>query len=79
MNNDNPKNIKVCEICNLDAKCLCFKCNTYFCERCYKVIHELKNDPQHKKELIDPFIPIEVKCPQHPQDRMCLFCIEEKG
>ena len=73
------KQYKECEICYSNATCLCFKCNNYFCERCYKVIHDIKNDPKHKKENIDPFIPIDLKCPNHPQDRMNLFCINEKG
>ena len=33
----------------------------------------------HKKENIDPFIPIELKCPIHPQNPMNLFCVDEKG
>ena len=48
-------------------------------ERCYKLIHDVKNDPTHKKENIDPFIPIELKCPIHPQDRMNLFSVNDKG
>ena len=43
------------------------------------VIKDIKNDLKHKKENIDPFIPIDLKCPNHPQDRMNLFCINEKG
>ena len=73
------KQFKECEICYSNATYLCFECNNYFCERCYKVIHDIKNDPKHKKENIDPFIPIDLKCPNHPQDRMNLFCINEKG
>ena len=43
------------------------------------MIHDVKNDPEHKKESIDPFIPIDIKCPEHPKDRMNLFCLNEKG
>ena len=73
------KQFKICEICYSNATCLCFECNNYFCERCYKVIHDIKNDPKHKKENIDPFIPIELKCPIHLKNPMNLFCINEKG
>ena len=71
--------IKKCEICNTDATCLCFMCKNYFCERCYKLIHDIKNDPKHKKEKIDPYVPIDIKCPQHPDVPMNLFCVDEKG
>ena len=70
---------KYCEYCNSNASCLCFKCNSYFCEQCYKIIHNLRKDPQHKKEIYDPFVPIDLKCPEHPQDRINLFCVDEKG
>ena len=73
------KLIKSCEICiKSDATCLCYECNSYFCERCYKVIHEIKDDPKHKKEIIDLFVPIDLKCSEHPKDRLNLFCIDDK-
>ena len=78
MDND-IKQIKVCGICKEDSSCLCFKCNNYFCESCYKFVHEKKNNSNHKKETIDPFVSIDVKCPDHPEDRVNLFCIDEKG
>ena len=43
------------------------------------MIHDIKKNPQHKKENIDPFVPIDIKCPEHPMDRMNLFCLDEKG
>ena len=76
---EKSKFIKECEICKSNATCLCFSCNNNFCDRCYKMIHNVKNDPEHKKESIDPFIPIDIKCPDHPQHMMYLFCSEEKG
>ena len=77
---ENENNIiKKCDICRSEAKCLCFECNEYFCENCYKLIHELKKDPKHKKENIDLFIPIDLKCPEHPKDRINLFCLDDKG
>ena len=33
------KQFKDCDICYSNATCLCFKCNNYFCERCFKLIH----------------------------------------
>ena len=73
------KLIKCCEVCESDAMCLCYECNSYFCERCYKWIHEMKNDPKHKKENIDLFVPIDLKCPEHPKDRINLFCLDDRG
>ncbi len=72
-------NLKKCEICNSEANCLCFKCNCYYCQNCYKLIHDLKKNPNHKKETIDPFVPIDLKCPDHSDQNMYFFCIEEKG
>ena len=73
------KTIKECEICNSNVNCLCMKCKSYFCENCYKIIHDLKKDSNHIKENIDPFVPIDLKCPEHPDNPMNLFCVEEKG
>ena len=73
------KLVKECEIRGKDASCLCFKCINYYCDRCYKVIHDIKEDPEHKKENIDPYVPIDVKCTEHPNNPCSLFCVEEKG
>ena len=75
----NKKNIKTCEICGNDATSLCFKCISYFCDSCYKFIHDKKINSNHKKEKIDYFVPIDTKCPDHPKDRINLFCVDEKG
>ena len=79
MEKNKPQIIKECEFCNSNATCLCMKCNNYFCENCYKVIHNLQKYSNHNKENIDTFVPIDLKCPNHPLDRMNLFCIDEKG
>ena len=79
MENDNLKKCKICEICKNNASCLCFQCNNYFCESCYKFVHDKQANSGHIKENIDPFVPIDLKCPNHPKDRMNLFCIDEKG
>ena len=70
--------IKKCEVCEVDATCLCFECLNYFCESCFKLIHD-KKKTQHEKEKIDPFVPVDIKCPKHPRIIMDLFCTEEKG
>ena len=79
MEKENTKLIKECEFCKANASCLCFECISYYCDKCYKIIHDLKNSQKHKKEIIDAFIPIDLKCPEHPMDRMSLFCVDEKG
>ena len=79
MDNKKSKKKKECGICESDAAWLCFECNNYFCESCYKMIHDKIKSLNHKKENIDPFIPIDLKCPYHPKDRMSLFCIKEQG
>ena len=76
---ENAKNIKTCDICGKDATCLCYNCINYFCDSCYKMIHEKEYNFQHKKEVIDPFLPVELKCPLHTKNPLNLFCIEEKG
>ena len=40
---------KKCYICESEATCLCFQCSNYFCEKCYKYVHDLKNNNNHKK------------------------------
>jgi len=44
-----------------------------------KLIHEKKLKSHHKKELIDYYVPIELKCPLHPNNSNNLFCSDEKG
>jgi hypothetical protein len=43
------------------------------------LIHDIKNDPQHKKENIDSFVPIDLYCPEHPKNRIDLFCLDDRG
>ena len=74
------KNYKLCEICDNEATSLCLKCVSYFCDKCFKYVHENnKTKNNHKKEKIDYFVPIDTKCPDHPQVPINLFCIDEKG
>ena len=76
---ENKKQQKFCELCGEEAVALCFKCMIYFCDSCFKFIHDKKININHKKEKIDYFVPIDTKCPIHPKDRINLFCIDEKG
>ena len=73
------KLIKKCEICEVDASCLCLQCNSYLCDLCFKYVHEKESKKDHKKENIDPFIQIDTKCPDHPTIPINLFCVDEKG
>ena len=70
---------KFCEMCGLKDTCLCFKCVMYFCDSCFKIIHNMKISNQHKKEKLDLFVPMDIKCPEHPNDRINLFCLDENG
>ena len=70
---------KECQLCQSDAPFLCFGCNCYLCESCFNLIHSKQKSPAHKKESLDPFIPIELNCQIHQNDRLNLFCIKEKG
>ena len=79
MNKEKIKLIKECEICKLNATCLCFKCISYFCDSCFKLVHDKQANSNHKKEIIDPFVPIDIKCPEHDKYPMELFCTDEKG
>ena len=66
-NNQNNKN-KECEVCGIEATNVCSQCLVYTCDSCF-----------HKKDKIDYFVPIDTKCPNHPNSPNNLFCIDEKG
>ena len=71
---------KKCEICESQATLFCLECPIYYyCESCYKFVHDKKAKNNHKKEKIDLFIPIEAKCPEHKNVPFNLFCMDEKG
>ena len=74
------KNSKQCEICkDEEATSLCLDCYNYFCEACFKFVHNRKKNSNHKKEKIDLFVPIDIMCPDHGRNSINLFCIDEKG
>ena len=48
----NQKNYKQCEMCeDTEATSLCPQCFFYYCDGCYKQVHENKKKSAHKKEL----------------------------
>ena len=72
--------LKKCDFCDTtDAICLCFQCMSYYCDSCYKLSHKSERKKVHKKEKIDYFAPIDIKCPEHELYPMDLFCVDEKG
>ena len=73
------KQIKSCETCGENATCLCFTCLEYFCDSCYKFVHDKKINLNHKKEIIDVYVPIDLKCQEHTEIPLNLFCTDEKG
>ena len=73
------KLIKNCEFCGVNATSLCFECLEYFRESCFKWVHEKQLKSTHKKENIDLYVPIDLKCPDHPNNSNNLFCVDDKG
>ena len=71
--------LKKCEVCGIDATCLCFQCMSYFCDSCLKLHDKNEEYKSHKKDKIDYFVPIDLKCPDHKLHPMDLFCVNEKG
>ena len=76
---DNKNYQKICELCKETATSICFDCLFYLCDSCFKFLHEKKANSEHKKEPIDPFISMKIKCPYHPNVPMNLFCLNEKS
>ena len=71
--------LKKCEVCKTEAMCLCFECMSYFCDSCFKFSHKNEENKSHKKDNIDYFVPIDLKCPEHKLHPMDLFCVQDKG
>ena len=71
--------IKKCQICKEYAISLCLECMNYYCDSCYKFVHDKKENIQHKKEQIDYFVPIDTKCNLHSKYPLDYFCLDEKG
>ena len=78
--NQNQKNFKQCDMCkDKEASSLCPQCFSYYCDTCYKSVHENTKNSKHKKEKIDYNVPIDTRCPEHNTIPINLFCIDEKG
>ena len=74
------KNLKQCDICKAEeATSLCPQCFSYYCDGCFKQVHEKENNKEHKKEKIDYYVPIDTRCPEHAKIIINLFCLDEKG
>ena len=74
------KNYKQYLICKaVEAITLCPQCFCYYCDICYKPVHSMKENKEHKKEAIDFNVPIDTRCPDHNMVPINLFCIDEKG
>ena len=70
----NKKNSKQCEVCkDEEATTLCLESSIYFCEACFKFVHDKEKNRNHKKEKIDLFVPIDTTCPEHKGILMNLF------
>ena len=77
---EKQNNFKQCNMCkDAEAVIFCPQCFNYYCDACYKPVHERKKNNGHIKEQIDYFIPIDTICPQHEKNSMNLFCLDEKG
>ena len=72
------KLIKEWDTCGKNATSLCFKCLEYFCDECYQYVHDKQINSNHKKEEIDNYIPIDLKCQDYPEVPFNLFCLDEK-
>ena len=74
------KNFKQCDMCkDAEATSLCPQCFSYYCDICFKSVHDREKNKTHNKEKIDHFVPIDTRCPEHQNIPINLFCIEEKG
>ena len=69
---------KPCELCKEIADIICFDCSFYLCDSCFEFIHEKKANANHKKNSIDPIVPIFLKCENHPQIPISQFSTKEK-
>ena len=53
----NNKQKKICDLCqNNEANNICYDCPNYYCDSCFKLIHNIKINSGHNKENIDPYI-----------------------
>lgn len=72
-------NLKKCEICEEEITNFHLENKKYYCDECYKYIHNKKTKKNHNKGKLDNLTPIGNKCPDHPDNLLNLFCIDEKS
>ena len=71
--------LKKCELCLVEATCLCYECMSYFCDSCFNLGHKNEERKSHKKQKTGNFINYEVKWPEHKLVPLNLFCLDDKG
>ena len=70
---------KKCELCKDLATNVCFDCSIYLCDSCSKFLHEKSTNLKHEREIINPYISMNIKCQKHPKIPVSLFCLDEKS
>ena len=70
---------KECGYCEEVATIVCFDCKNYFCEDCFKSMHQKKKSSKHINEKISPILPIEINCLKHEKYQIVSFCLNDKG
>ena len=73
------KEENLCELCKESATNICFDCQFYLCETCFEFLHSKKANTLHKKEDINPIIPLYTKCKEHPKVPISHFSPNKKG
>ena len=49
---------------------------SYFCDSCFKIAYNNEENKLHKKDKIDYFVSINLKCSEHKLYPMGFFCID---
>ena len=74
------KNYKLCNICKSKVNYICFECsNNFYCESCFKMVHNKKENINHQKFDVDYFIQAKTLCPEHQTIPLNIFCLTENG
>ena len=68
-----------CELCKNPASNICYDCSFYLCDSCFDYLHIKKVNSEHKKEKIEPIIPINIKCTKHQKMPLSFYYIEENS
>lgn len=53
--------------------------NNIYAKLVVNLFMKKKKNSNHIKQALDPYIPILLKCPKHPEVPLNLFCLDEKG